>query len=143
MSSSHYSILMHLLLIHLLILIQSSNGLRINSLIELQHDSSSITIEWSISETSLSSSADPKAPAETSSPFSSTWIGFKIKYFTDKLQYTPILLKNVLFRKFRLDNLKSNTEYRIQVSAYNSAGDEGPASQLLAVKTYEAGGSLF
>ena len=104
-----------------------ASGLRINSLTELQKDASSITIEWSVGE--------PSQEARDQ------WVGFKIKYFTEKLQYTPIMLKNILFRKFRLDNLKSNTEYKIQVSAYNSVGDEGPASHLLTVKTYEAGWS--
>jgi hypothetical protein len=151
-------------------IIKPANGLRINSLVELQKDSSSITIEWSVSETS---SQVKSAPTNTNNNEGTTinsnennsdyllsvsstashqndnnnninnvhsdWVGFKIKYFTEKLQYTPILLKNILFRKFRLDNLKSNTEYKIQVSAYNSLGDEGPASQLLTVRTYEAG----
>jgi len=119
----------------LLLVILGSNSvdsLRINSLIELQKDSSSITIEWSVSPES-----------QTTNDTESNWIGFKIKYFTEKLQYTPILLKNVLFRKFRLDNLKPNTEYKVQVSAYDSAGNEGPASRLLIVKTFETGLYFF
>lgn len=112
----------------LAIIISTSSSLRINSLIELQKDSSSITIEWAVS---------PKSQAINDTE--SDWIGFKIKYFTDKLQYTPILLKNILFRKFRLDNLKPNTEYKVQVSAYDSAGNEGPASRLLIVRTFETG----
>ena len=114
---------------------QVAESLRINNLIELKKDSSSITIEWSVSPTNSLTLEDTSA--------TNPWIGFKIKYFTEKLQYTPILLKNVLFRKFRLDNLKPNTEYKIQVSAYDSVGNEGPASMLLTVKTYETGLSLF
>ena len=113
--------------------------LRINSLIELQKDSSSITIEWSIISPDNNHNLDVltnKNDANSSDP---SWIGFKIKYFTDKLQYTPILLKNILFRKFRLDNLKPHTEYKIQVSAYDDHENEGPASRLLSVKTFETG----
>lgn len=116
------------ILLMLVLLIGTGTSLRINSLIELQKDSSSITIEWAVS---------PKSQAINDTE--SDWIGFKIKYFTDKLQYTPILLKNILFRKFRLDNLKPNTEYKVQVSAYDSAGNEGPASRLLIVRTFETG----
>jgi hypothetical protein len=105
--------------------------LRITSLIELQKDSSSITIEWSISP--------DQANFQSNSTEATSWVGFKIKYFTETLQYTPILLKNVLFRKFRLDNLKPHTEYKIQVSAYDDRGNEGPASRLLSVKTFETG----
>lgn len=81
------------------------------------------------------------SPASSSSAELVTyeWIGFKIKYFTDKLQYKPILLKNLNVRKFRLDTLKPNTEYKIQVSAYSSAELEGPASNLLIVRTLDAG----
>lgn len=104
-----------------------TDALRIEHLSELHKDATSITIEWRTSAASLPSSAE------------SEWIGFKIKYFTDKLQYAPILLKNLNLRKFRLDNLKSNTEYRIQVSAYSSREIEGPASDLLLVRTTEAG----
>jgi hypothetical protein len=55
---------------------------------------------------------------------------------------TPVLLKNINLRKFRLDNLKSNTDYKIQVSAVNKLDFEGPASNLLNIKTHEAG-NLF
>lgn len=108
------------------LLSQDASCLRINSLNELQKDSSSITIEWAVSEANATRAG-------------SDWVGFKIKYFTEKLQYTPILLKNILIRKFRLDNLKANTVYKIQVSAYQSIGTEGPASRLLSVRTFETG----
>jgi hypothetical protein len=72
-------------------------------------------------------------------PAENTWVGFKIKYFTDKLQYTPTSLRSISLKKFRIDNLKSATEYKIQVSAFNSLGNEGPASNLIVVKTNEAG----
>lgn len=98
-------------------------GIRIERLVEIHKDATSITIEWKTVATSAESD----------------WIGFKIKYFTDKLQYAPVLLKNLNLRKFRLDNLKSNTEYRIQVSAYSARDTEGPASDLLVVRTAEAG----
>ena len=115
-----------LYLIAAVLLSEGVSCLRINSLSELQKDSSSITIEWSVSETNATR-------------VGSDWVGFKIKYFTEKLQYTPILLKNILIRKFRLDNLKANTVYKIQVSAYQNIGTEGPASRLLNVRTFETG----
>ncbi len=120
-----------LLVLTVLLSAPSLHCLRINSLIELQKDSSSITIEWSVSP--------DQSNIQSNSTEAVTWVGFKIKYFTDTLQYTPILLKNILFRKFRLDNLKPHTEYKIQVSAYDDGGNEGPASRLLSVKTFETG----
>jgi hypothetical protein len=77
--------------------------------------------------------------ASSSAEVNDEWIGFKIKYFTEKLQYPPILLKNVNLRKFRLENLKPNTEYKIQVSAFNKIESEGPASNLLVIRTQDAG----
>jgi hypothetical protein len=125
------------------VFISETIALRIDSLKELNKDSSSITIEWSINEehtvpvATSSEATDSSGGAIQTSE--SEWIGFKIKYFTDKLQYTPILLKNSQLRRFRLDNLKSNTLYTIQVSAFNVNESEGPASNLLNVKTHEAG----
>ncbi len=114
-----------------LLLISNLNCLRIENLKEISKDSTSISLEWSIS------SADYDLLINKLN--ATNWIGFKIKYFTDKLQYTPILLKSIDHKKFRLDNLKSATEYKIQVSAYDSLENEGPASSLLIVKTNEAG----
>jgi hypothetical protein len=92
-------------------------------------------------------------PFKTTSPVAVTgsnsaelndeYIGFKIKYFTEKLQYPPILLKNANLRKFRLESLKSSTEYKIQVSAFNRNELEGPASNLLVVRTQDAGLFVF
>lgn len=113
----------HLLMV--VFLIDRTFAIRIEDLKEIHKDSTSITIEWSINTGNLVEDDQ--------------WIGFKIKYFTDKLQYTPILLKNINLRKFRLDNLKSNTLYKVQVSAYNKLETEGPASILLTVRTNEAG----
>lgn len=103
------------------------DGMRIEQLVEIHKDATSITLEWRTGGGGSQSSAE------------SDWVGFKIKYFTDKLHYPPVLLKNLNLRKFRLDNLKSNTEYRIQVSAYSARETEGPASDLLVVRTSEAG----
>lgn len=111
------------------LLVTVLEGMRIEQLSEMHKDATSITIEW---RTTASGNGGGDS-AE------SDWIGFKIKYFTEKLQYAPILLKNPNLRKFRLDNLKSNTEYRIQVSAYSARDTEGPASELLVVRTSEAG----
>ena len=105
--------------------------LRVENLKESSRDVSSITIEWSVND------EDSTMLAKTSGD--DEWIGFKIKYFTSKLQFAPVLLKNANLRKFRLDNLKSNTEYKIQVSAFNKLENEGPASNLLSVKTLESG----
>ena len=125
------------------LLIHHTIALRIDSLKELNRDSSSITIEWSINEEQTvpvpTSSEATDSNVGTGQSSDSEWIGFKIKYFTDTLQYTPILLKNSQLRRFRLDNLKSNTLYTIQVSAFNVNESEGPASNLLNVKTHEAG----
>ena len=109
-------------LVLLFVLVESACGLRVESLLEVHKDVSSITIEWS-------ANGDESAD----------WVGFKIKYFTNKLQFAPVLLRNTQLRKFRLDNLKSNTEYKIQVSAFNKLEQEGPASSLLSVKTLESG----
>lgn len=122
------------IIILLLIWLNIAECLRVENLKEINKDAQSITIEWSINDIDL------EQLSRASGEVQSDWIGFKIKYFTDKLQYTPILLKNINLRKFRLDNLKSNTEYKIQVSAYNQRlENEGPASNLLTVKTHEAG----
>ena len=116
--------------VFVVLLMVTVEGLRIEQLSEMHKDATSITIEW---RTTASGNGGGGDSAE------SDWIGFKIKYFTEKLQYAPILLKNPNLRKFRLDNLKSNTEYRIQVSAYSARDTEGPASELLVVRTSEAG----
>lgn len=113
--------------------------LRVENLKEINKDSSSITIEWTVNGIGNANNESPSLLESSLSGIDSDWIGFKIKYFTDKLQFTPILLKNSNLRKFRLDNLKSNTEYKIQVSAYNKLEFEGPASSLLTVRTHEAG----
>lgn len=112
-----------------LLMVTVIEGMRIEQLSEMHKDATSITIEWRT--TASGNSGGDSAESD--------WIGFKIKYFTEKLQYAPILLKNPNLRKFRLDNLKSNTEYRIQVSAYSARDTEGPASELLVVRTSEAG----
>lgn len=115
--------------------------IRVENLKEISKDSTSINVEWSISSSDEELIASLDAAAAANSTNENSWLGFKIKYFTDKLQYTPILLKNLVNKRFRLDNLKSGTEYKIQVSAYNQLGNEGPASNLLVVKTNEAGTS--
>lgn len=116
------------------LIVSSVHSLRVENLRESNKDISSITIEWTISgddsvneDRNLTNGDDGE------------WLGFKIKYFTTKLQFTPVLLRNTLLRKFRLDNLKSNTEYKIQVSAFNRLENEGPASNLLSVRTLESG----
>lgn len=125
-------------LVVLVLLVSIVQCLRVEQLKEIGKDSTSINIEWSIgNQNDLATDLNQTTPDPTNNE--NSWIGFKIKYFTDKLQYTPILLKSILHKKFRLDNLKSGTEYKIQVSAYNSLGNEGPASSLLIVKTNEAG----
>jgi hypothetical protein len=115
-------------------------ALRIEDVRELHRDSNSITLEWQVGGGGGGGSgvADTSGTSTTNQD-DDLWIGFKIKYFTDKLQYTPVLLKNVNLRKFRLDNLKSNTAYKIQVSPVNKHDAEGPASPLLSVRTNEAG----
>jgi hypothetical protein len=158
--------------------IKFNHCLRVENLKELNHDSSSITIEWSIelaqpappllksysnellnesyensvrsreqyddliglsSSTSTTRPVDEYSGETGATSGSDEWIGFKIKYLTDKKQYPPILLKNINLRKFRLDKLKSNAEYKIQVSAFNKREMEGPASKLIVVRTQEAG----
>jgi hypothetical protein len=115
---------------------------RIEQLKELHKDATSISLEWRVSPSDSGGGGDASsAEIGAQQQQEKYWIGFKIKYFTDKLQYTPVLLKNVNLRKFRLDNLKSNTEYRIQVSAFSALETEGPASNLLTVRTAEAGRS--
>ena len=145
-----------LLAVVVFVSIGACHCMRVEHLRDLNRDSSSITIEWSLSsgasgngiasDTSSSSTDDGGGGGAggggSMSSSETDWIGFKIKYFTDKLQYTPILLKNANLRRFRLDNLKSNTEYKIQVSAYNRFNGEGPASNLLVVRTFETGLSL-
>jgi hypothetical protein len=124
----------------------------VENLRETGKDSTSISIEWFLSSadeellssldsknSSISSISDPLLTATSQLPAENTWVGFKIKYFTDKLQYTPTSLRSISLKKFRIDNLKSATEYKIQVSAFNSLGNEGPASNLIVVKTNEAG----
>ena len=137
----------------LLFLISNLNCIRVENLKELNKDSSSITIEWSVydenviddssSNSNLLSTTTNSNGANLNNNNNNEWIGFKIKYFTDKLKYTPVLLKNINLRKFRLDNLKSNTDYKIQVSAVNKLDFEGPASNLLNIKTHEAGNLLL
>jgi len=120
----------------------STRALRVENLRESNKDVSSITIEWSINdidETSTSLNETSNANDDDDDE----WLGFKIKYFTNKLQFTPVLLRNTMLRKFRLDNLKSNTEYKIQVSAFNRIENEGPASNLLSVRTLESGKRKF
>jgi hypothetical protein len=135
--------IIHCLFIIITFLISNLNSLRVENVKELNKDSSSITIEWSVYNDDDSSVL--LIPTTTNSDGANTnnnnneWIGFKIKYFTDKLKYTPVFLKNINLRKFRLDNLKSNTDYKIQVSAVNKLDFEGPASNLLNIKTHEAG----
>ena len=135
----------NLVVLALLILnFNSISCLRVENLKEINKDSSSITIEWTVNgignaNNNNNNNESPSLLESSLSGIDTDWIGFKIKYFTDKLQFTPILLKNSNLRKFRLDNLKSNTEYKIQVSAYNKLEFEGPASSLLTVRTHEAG----
>lgn len=107
---------------------KSVNSLRVENLKESNKDVSSITIEWVVDDSTATGLSDGE----------NEWIGFKIKYFTNNLQFTPVLLRNANLRKFRLDNLKSNTEYKIQVSAFNKLENEGPASNLLSVRTSES-----
>lgn len=126
-------------LVLLILNFNSISCLRVENLKEINKDSSSITIEWTVNGIGNNNNESPSLLESSLSGIDNDWIGFKIKYFTDKLQFTPILLKNSNLRKFRLDNLKSNTEYKIQVSAYNKLEFEGPASSLLTVRTHEAG----
>jgi hypothetical protein len=117
-----------------------THALRVENLRESNKDVSSITIEWSINDIDeTSSSSSRNETSSSSNDNGDEWLGFKIKYFTNKLQFTPVLLRNTMLRKFRLDNLKSNTEYKIQVSAFNRMENEGPASNLLSVRTLESG----
>ena len=104
-----------------------------DNLREVAKDSQSITLEWSLASSQL----NPSSTSLLSD--NNEWIGFKIKYSTDKLLYTPIMLKNIQLRKFRLDNLKPNTEYKIQLSAVDKNEFEGPATDFLIVKTLDAG----
>ena len=117
------------------------HSLRVENLRESNKDISSITIEWTISgDDSVNDDSNRVRNNLTNSDDGGgEWLGFKIKYFTNKLQFTPVLLRNTMLRKFRLDNLKSNTEYKIQVSAFNRLENEGPASNLLSVRTLESG----
>ena len=94
---------------------------------------------YEINEPSPAVTSPPRATNSGEQTGNDEWIGFKIKYFTERLQYPPVLLKNANLRKFRLDNLKSDTEYKIQVSAFNKLHMEGPASNLLVIRTKEAG----
>lgn len=129
----------HFLLVVLVLqlnLIDFIKCLRVENLKQLNKDSQSISIEWSISNDYIDKSSSSN---QNQIEIENDWIGFKIKYRAGNLQYTPVLLKNTNLRKFRLDNLKSNTEYNIQVSAFNRLENEGPASNLLIVKTHEAG----
>ena len=125
------------LLLILTIVITRSHSLRVQQLKEINKDATSITIEWSVYDDDQV--MVPSATLASLLSGENEWIGFKIKYFTDKLQYTPVLLKNANLRKFRLDNLKSNTDYKVQVSAFSSGGLEGPASNLITIRTHEAG----
>ena len=126
-----------------IILGRGVNAIRVESLRELAKDASSITLEWSLGDEPPPPPASPTATTSNNDSLSSgeraDWLGFKIKYFTERLHYTPVLLKNLQFRRFRLDNLRAHTEYRVQVSAYDALGREGPASNLLSVRTNEAG----
>ena len=99
-----------------------SIAVRVDSMGVMGKDAQSITLEWSLP-----------------SIIDAEWIGFKIKYSTDNLVYTPILLKNINLRKFRIDNLKPDTEYKIQISAVNKNDFEGPATDFVIVKTLDAG----
>ncbi len=148
----HLAHLLVLLLLSIVFLCSQVSCIRVENLRETGKDSTSISIEWSLSSadeellssldsknSSISSISDPLLTATSQLPAENTWVGFKIKYFTDKLQYTPTSLRSISLKKFRIDNLKSATEYKIQVSAFNSLGNEGPASNLIVVKTNEAG----
>jgi len=148
----HLAHLLVLLLLSIVFLCSQVSCIRVENLRETGKDSTSISIEWFLSSadeellssldsknSSISSISDPLLTATSQLPAENTWVGFKIKYFTDKLQYTPTSLRSISLKKFRIDNLKSATEYKIQVSAFNSLGNEGPASNLIVVKTNEAG----
>ena len=119
------------ILLMLLLVVARVDALRVENLKELSKDASSITVEWSV--------GDEPAVFVHNNDSENDWLGFKIKYFTNRMQFTPVLLSNTQLRKFRLDNLKSNTEYKIQVSAFNRLENEGPASNLLSVRTQESG----
>ncbi|RNA36582.1 hypothetical protein BpHYR1_036308 [Brachionus plicatilis] len=109
-------------LVALLLLVRLANTLRVDNLSVSGKEAQSITLEWSLPAT-----IDPE------------WIAYKIKYSTDNLIYTPILLKNINVKKFRLDNLKPNTEYKIQISAVNKNDLEGPATDFVLARTLDAG----
>lgn len=134
-----------LLLFILMLLQTATNGLRVDNLRVVSVDANSITLRWNvIGSTDSSTATTTTTTSETNGTVvdaseANEWLGFKIKYFSDKLIYTPILLGNRKLRKFRLDNLRPSVEYKIQVSAYNRVGNEGPASNLLTVITNESG----
>jgi hypothetical protein len=138
-----------LLLIMMAIFMRQCQCVRVDALKELSKEATSVTIEWSVNDDMksqpqqqdkpYSSSESDVANDNSTQPVVIEWIGFKIKYFTEKLQYAPVLLKNRHLRKFRIDNLRPNTEYKIQISAINNMNAEGPASNLLSVRTLETG----
>ena len=140
-SSSYFFLL-------LMLLQTAANALRVDNLRVVSVDANSITLRWNVIGSSDSSAAATTSTTTdmtngTESDTVNEWLGFKIKYFSDKLIYTPILLGNRKLRKFRLDNLRPSVEYKIQVSAYNRVGNEGPASNLLTVITNESGKIIF
>jgi hypothetical protein len=121
------------LLLIIIININQITNLKINNLHEINRESTSITIGWNIK--------NDDDDDDDYSNSNTNWIGYKIKYTfdDDSLKAQQILIDNLKETKYRLDNLKSFTEYKIQVSAYNKFDEEGPASNLLIAKTHESG----
>jgi hypothetical protein len=121
-------------------------SIRIDDLKETDRDSTTITIQWSYDK-----------PNDVL--FLKDWIGYKIKY----MRQTPsqwsapaavgskssgtlvdekaiiVTLTNINETKYVLDKLTPNTEYRIQISAFKYDNEEGPSSNVIAVKTTETG----
>ena len=110
-------------------LVASAAAVKIENVREVSKDAQSITIEWS-----------------ASSENQSQWLGFKIKYTradASETRVVPLLVLNVADRRFRIDSLRPYTEYKIQVSAINRLHEEGPASNMITVRTNEAGDLLI
>lgn len=121
-------------LLLIIININLINNLKINNLHEINSESTSITVGWSIKNDDINDN-------DGDDTHNNNWIGYKLKYTIDddSLRAQQILIDNLNETKYRLNNLKPFTEYKIQVSAYNKLDEEGPASSLLIVKTHESG----
>ena len=108
--------------------------IRVENLNEISKDSTSITIEWQTTSSPFSSSSIVQNT-------SNDWIGYKIKYSRDDDNAITINYLNKLNeKKYRIEKLLPFTNYKIQVSAYKSVNnEEGPSSNLIYVRTSEAG----